>query len=149
MWIVARHTVESVVTLGEAAAPRQGGALKANCRGIVARDDSPARAVALGAEFHSPYTGGQGRASDRQVRKSSLDRHEVVAARPVTPLAADPPVGRYRSRAFDYRSMVGDVAEQTPANAVFVQRPSEILVKLARPLGMPRGHVPAGAVYTS
>ena len=94
---------------------------------------------------HSFTTGcarGHRRTGDRQVGKLGGDRQQVVSARAVTFLAADPVIGRSGPGRLEHRLGVGDVAEQAAADRVVRQWLAQVFRELGRVDGMPRGHVP-------
>ena len=143
MWVVARRAVECVVAFGEAAAPGERGRLKAD--GSWDRRVRPSVPRGLWHWAHR-FTIGAPEASegpgDCQVGKLGGDRQQVVPARTVTFLAADPMVVRSRSVSFEHCPRVGDVTEKAAADRIGRQWLAQVFREIRRVDRMTGGHVP-------
>ena len=125
MRIVARRTIELVLTFVETSAPGQGCSLEADGCGVLRQDFPTARAVALTAQLHHLHPGSHGGINDRPVWKPHLDRAQVVSTGTVTLLAANSSVGHTWPGVIEDRSGTGDMAQETATDTVIVERPSQ------------------------
>ena len=98
VWAVTGETVKQSAAVGITAAPRQGRAGEANRDWVGARHFPPQRTMTLGTERDDLWSRPGAWPCDREVEEPELNRLKVVFTRPMTPLAADPPIGRLGAR---------------------------------------------------
>ena len=94
VWAVTGETIQQAVAVGITPAPRQGRAGEANRDWVGARHFPPQRTMTLGTERDDLWSRTGTGPCDREVGELELHRLKVVFTRPMTPLAADPPIGR-------------------------------------------------------
>ena len=148
MRVVASGAAKGVVTLSEAAAPGQGRTLEPYGGRVVSSHRTAKWAVALRTECNDPGTSGQAGACNRRVGELGLDGDQVVAARAMTPFAANSARRPVRAGRFHGRFSISDVAKKAAADRVLGQRPAKVITRIVRMLDMPRGHIPTGSAGT-
>ncbi len=75
-------------------------------------------AMALAANAQTPFGSGFRRIGNRHIGKLGSDRQEMVAARPVTTLAADRPVVRHGASLVHHGLGIGRMAKQALLNSI-------------------------------